>query len=102
MNFASDNTAPVAPEVMAAIQAANHGPAASYGADALTERLTALAREVFETELAIFPVVDRHGRQRAGAGGAEPALRRDLLPRDRAHPARGVRRARSSTPAAPS
>ena len=56
MNFASDNTAPVAPEIMAAIQAANQGPAASYGADALTERLTALAREVFETDLAIFPV----------------------------------------------
>jgi threonine aldolase len=56
MNFASDNTAPVAPEVMAAIQAANHGPAPSYGADALTDRLTALARDVFETELAIFPV----------------------------------------------
>ena len=41
---------------MAAIQAANQGPASSYGADALTERLAALAREVFETDLAIFPV----------------------------------------------
>lgn len=56
-DFASDNTAGVAPEIMAAIQAANHGPASSYGADALTARLTALARDVFETELAIFPVV---------------------------------------------
>ena len=55
-NFASDNTAPVAPEVMEAILAANRAPAASYGGDASTERLTALAREVFETELAIFPV----------------------------------------------
>lgn len=56
MNFASDNTAPVAPEIMTAIQAANHGTASSYGADALTERLTTLAHEVFETELAIVPV----------------------------------------------
>jgi threonine aldolase len=54
--FASDNTAPVAPEVMEAILAANRGPASSYGADELTARLTALAREVFETDLAIFPV----------------------------------------------
>lgn len=56
MNFASDNTAPVVPEVMAAIEAVNRGPAASYGADAQTGRLQALASEVFETELAIFPV----------------------------------------------
>ena len=55
-DFASDNTAPVAPEVMEAILAANRGPASSYGADELTARLTALAREVFETDLAIFPV----------------------------------------------
>jgi threonine aldolase len=54
--FASDNTAPVAPEVMEAILAANRGPASSYGADELTARLTALAREGFETDLAIFPV----------------------------------------------
>lgn len=56
MNFASDNTAPMVPEVMAAIEAVNRGNAASYGADAQTERLNTLAREVFETELAIFPV----------------------------------------------
>ena len=56
MNFASDNTAPMVPEVMAAIEAVNRGNAASYGADAQTERLNTRAREVFETELAIFPV----------------------------------------------
>jgi threonine aldolase len=55
-SFASDNEAPVAPEVMEAILAAGHGSAASYGEDALTERLTALARDTFERELAIFPV----------------------------------------------
>jgi threonine aldolase len=56
MNFASDNTAPVAPEVMAAILAANQGAAASYGADDWTARLTALVCEQFETEVAVFPV----------------------------------------------
>lgn len=56
MNFASDNTAPVLPEVMAAIEAINRGRVASYGADAETQRLQALACEVFETDLAIFPV----------------------------------------------
>ncbi len=56
MNFASDNTAPVAPAVMAAILAANQGPAASYGADDWTARLTAAASELFETETTVFPV----------------------------------------------
>jgi threonine aldolase len=55
-NFASDNVAPVAPAVLDAIIAANDGAAASYGADELTQRLTSLAREVFETDLVIFPV----------------------------------------------
>ena len=57
MNFASDNTAPIAPEVMAAIEAVNHGRMASYGGDEITARLRALVCEVFETELEIFPVV---------------------------------------------
>ena len=56
MSFASDNTAPIAPEVMAAIEAVNHGRAASYGADEWTARLRDLACTVFETELEIFPV----------------------------------------------
>ena len=56
MNFASDNTAPVVPEVMAAIETANRGRMASYGGDEFTARVRALACEVFETELEIFPV----------------------------------------------
>jgi threonine aldolase len=55
-NFGSDNVAPVAPEIMEAIAAANHGTAASYGADEWTLRLEAKARDIFETELALFPV----------------------------------------------
>lgn len=55
-SFASDNVAPAAPEVMAALERVNQGTVHSYGDDPETRRLSALAREVFETELAIFPV----------------------------------------------
>jgi threonine aldolase len=55
-DFSSDNIAPVAPEIFAALAAANHGTVHSYGDDALTRRLTDLACEVFECDLAIYPV----------------------------------------------
>jgi threonine aldolase len=45
--FASDNNAPVAPEIMDAIVAANEGDAVSYGADALTERAFKRFRDQF-------------------------------------------------------
>ena len=48
MFFASDNAAPVAPEVMDALVAANQGYAASYGNDEIMDRVTARIREVFE------------------------------------------------------
>ncbi len=56
MNFASDNTAPASPEIMRAIADANEGAVASYGADPLTARLTAQMRDLFETDLAVYPV----------------------------------------------
>ena len=56
MNFRSDNEAPVAPEIMAALARANHGAAHSYGADQPTARLQAVFAELFETELAVYPV----------------------------------------------
>ena len=48
MNFASDNTAPIAPEILAALGAANEGPAPAYGGDELTARLNSRLEEVFE------------------------------------------------------
>ena len=48
MNFASDNASGAAPDVMAAVVAANDGHAPSYGADAAMERVTARIREIFE------------------------------------------------------
>ena len=55
-NFGSDNVTPACEAVMRAIIEANHGAVASYGADHLTARLRARANELFETEVAIFPV----------------------------------------------
>ena len=55
-SFNSDNVAPVAPEVMAALERVNHGTVHSYGDDPETARLTALLRECFETDLVAFPV----------------------------------------------
>jgi len=45
--FASDNNAPVAPEIFHAIAQANEGDAVSYGADDYTERAIARFREIF-------------------------------------------------------
>jgi threonine aldolase len=55
-NFKSDNVTPVCDAIMAAIQAANRGSAASYGGDDFTQRLHTVASEVFGREVAIFPV----------------------------------------------
>ncbi|WP_460757325.1 threonine aldolase family protein [Myceligenerans cantabricum] len=57
LHFASDNYAPVHPEVMAAIMAANDGPDVPYGDDATSERLQARTREVFGAAAVAFPVL---------------------------------------------
>jgi threonine aldolase len=57
IEFRSDNSAGVAPEILAAISAANEGSAIAYGDDPVTHRLEAVIREVFEHETArVFPV----------------------------------------------
>lgn len=56
MNFASDNTAGVHPDILAALTAVNGGRAASYGGDDVTKRVGRLLTEVFETEVEVFPV----------------------------------------------
>ena len=55
-NFRSDNVAGVHPAIIRAIEAANGGPAMPYGNDAITKRLEKRFAEMFETELAVFPV----------------------------------------------
>jgi len=56
MNFASDNTAGISPEILAALAAANEGTVGSYGADPVTARLEAKLARIFEHEVAVFPV----------------------------------------------
>jgi threonine aldolase len=57
MNFRSDNTAPIAPEILAALNAVNDGAAASYGEDPLTRQLDDTYSELFEREVRVFTVV---------------------------------------------
>ncbi len=56
MNFCSDNTTGAAPEILAALAAANDGAAMPYGNDEFTRRAEARIAEVFETEADVFLV----------------------------------------------
>lgn len=57
MNFRSDNTAPVAPQILAALSDVNEGPAAAYGEDAWSKRLDAAFSALFACEARVFPVI---------------------------------------------
>src|SRR5262252_216171 len=56
MNFASDNAAGVAPEILAALTRANQGFARAYGSDEWTSRIERRFCELFEREVAVFLV----------------------------------------------
>ena len=56
MNFSSDNTAPVAPEILDAIVRANEGFAPGYGADPWTAAVERRFSEIFERDVAVFLV----------------------------------------------
>jgi len=56
INFASDNAAPVCPELMAAMLAENDGPALGYGADDTSFRMESLLQDLFGCDLRAFPV----------------------------------------------
>jgi threonine aldolase len=56
MNFASDNTAGVAPAILEGLARANEGYALSYGEDAATARVEQRLAELFEHEVAVFLV----------------------------------------------
>jgi threonine aldolase len=56
MNFASDNTAGVAPAILDAIAQANGGYALGYGEDEITARVERRLADVFEHDLAVFLV----------------------------------------------
>ncbi|HWK94067.1 MAG TPA: low specificity L-threonine aldolase [Pseudolabrys sp.] len=56
MNFASDNTAGVAPEIMAALGRANDGFTLGYGNDDTTRRVEQKFSALFERDVAVFLV----------------------------------------------
>ncbi|WP_234397729.1 threonine aldolase family protein [Sneathiella glossodoripedis] len=56
INFASDNAAPVCPELMEALLEENAGPAMGYGNDPTTERMEENLKELFDQDLRVFPV----------------------------------------------
>jgi threonine aldolase len=56
MLFFSDNTATAAPEIMAALVAANQGHAIAYGDDPWTQRLDEVLGKFFGTRVRAFPV----------------------------------------------
>jgi threonine aldolase len=57
MNFASDNAYGVAPEILAALAAANTGAVPSYGEDPLTAQFGTAMSKVFARKVAAFPVL---------------------------------------------
>lgn len=63
--FASDNYAPIVPEALEAIAAANVGHAVSYGADEWTDQLRDRSSELFGTR-DIFPVFNGTGANVVG------------------------------------
>jgi threonine aldolase len=56
MNFASDNTAGIAPEILQALVAGNDGFAMGYGNDDVTRAVEKQIDEVFEHDAAVFLV----------------------------------------------
>ena len=56
MNFASDNTASIAPEILQALVAGNDGFTMGYGNDDVTRAVERRIGEIFEREVAVFLV----------------------------------------------
>jgi threonine aldolase len=56
MNFASDNTAAIAPQILNAVGRANSGFALGYGNDALTRQVERKLDDLFERDVAVFLV----------------------------------------------
>ncbi len=56
VNFRSDNEAPAAPAVLAALERANAGSAYAYGDDSWSARLDAAFGDLFETAVRVYPV----------------------------------------------
>lgn len=56
MNFVSDNAFGTAPEILAALATVNSGTERGYGTDKVSARVTTKLSELFERDVAVFPV----------------------------------------------
>jgi threonine aldolase len=56
LDFRSDNVTGAAPEILEALTEAASGTVSSYGEDPITARVEAKLKEIFECDLAAFPV----------------------------------------------
>src|SRR6202041_3792447 len=56
-NFSSDHVAPACEAIMSAVNKANDGFVTSYGGDDLTAKLQSVTSQLFEREVAVFPVI---------------------------------------------
>jgi threonine aldolase len=72
MNFASDNGAGAAPEILDAIVAASRGVAAAYGADEYTKAAEAKLAEIFQRDVAAFLVATGTGANALALGAIAP------------------------------
>jgi threonine aldolase len=57
IDFRSDNTHGASPEILGAVTRAAAGNLTSYGGDAITARVRERCRDIFETDVEIFPVL---------------------------------------------
>ena len=88
VNFASDNAAPVAPQILSALQKANAGAVLSYGTDPLTKGVEEKLKEIFDCDLKAFPVATGTAANALGLSVLVPpygatgmnAVRRSSLP----------------------
>ena len=72
VNFCSDNVTGAAPEILEALVRANEGAATAYGEDEATRRVEARLAEVFETELAAFPIATGSAANALGLAAVTP------------------------------
>ena len=56
INFASDNTSGVDPEIFSVLEQAAKSSSMPYGDDVFTSKLQMRANEIFEKQVSIFPV----------------------------------------------
>jgi threonine aldolase len=73
MNFCSDNTTGVSPEILEALSKANVDYAMPYGADALTQKVEQRFNELFECETSVYLVTTGTAANALALGAVSPS-----------------------------